>query len=207
MRLPAKFSRKLTPKYIGLHRIIQEVTKGTLYKIDLPSSLSARGIHPVFHASLLRPHMPNNDRKFPGQSGEQIIALDKEPEEWAVDCTVTHAGKGRESKFKLLWKSGDYSWEKFKHIRHLEAMDAYLEAQGVHNATQLSWTDPREEIRDEEERDKQDASPLLEVNHIAIRELGAHICAGKDKRTIRKYRPRLGEGTHAVTTLTRGATD
>ncbi|QRV84575.1 Gag-Pol polyprotein/retrotransposon [Ceratobasidium sp. AG-Ba] len=88
---------------------------------------------------------------FPGRSGEQIIALDKEPKEWAVDKILTHAGKGRDAEFQILWKSGDKSWESFERIRHLEAMDAYLEAQGVSDATELVWTDPLEEDKSEEE--------------------------------------------------------
>ncbi|KAG8720806.1 hypothetical protein FRC09_008934 [Ceratobasidium sp. 395] len=187
MRLPPRFSRKLTPKFIGPHRIVQEVTKGTTYKVDLPSALSARGIHPVFHASLLRPHIPNDDRKFPGRSEEQIIVLDKEPEEWAVDRILTHAGKGRDAEFKLLWKSGDYSWEKHEHIRHLEAMDTYLEAQGVEDAAQLPWTDHREEIAsDGEEQVKGEGEPLLEANRIEVREITAHICTPRDNERVLK---------------------
>ncbi|KAG8683540.1 hypothetical protein FRC09_016019, partial [Ceratobasidium sp. 395] len=199
MRLPVKFLRKLTPKFIGPHHIVQKVTRGTTYKIDLPGSLSARGIHPVFHVSLLRPHLPNNDQKFPGRSGEQIIALDKEPEEWAVDHIVTHAGKGRESEFKLLWKSGNYSWENFERIWHLEAMDAYLEAQGVDDATQLPWTDPREKITQEgEEQGEEVDTPLLEANRLGIHKLGAHICESDDKETALKDRQRLGERSYPI---------
>ncbi|QRV96227.1 Transposon Ty3-I Gag-Pol polyprotein [Ceratobasidium sp. AG-Ba] len=178
MRLPPRFSRKLTPKYIGPHRIIQVVTEGASYKIELPRELSARGISPVFHALNLRIHVPNDDRKFPGRSGEQIIALDKEPKEWAVDKILTHAGKGRDAEFQILWKSGDKSWESFERIRHLEAMDAYLEAQGVSDATELVWTDPLEEDESEEEGQleigEKGELATLELSSIEIDETNAH---------------------------------
>ncbi|QRV81672.1 Transposon Ty3-I Gag-Pol polyprotein [Ceratobasidium sp. AG-Ba] len=178
MRLPPRFSRKLTPKYIGPHKIIQEITAGTTYKMELPKELSARGITPVFHASYLRIHVPNNDRKFPGRSAEQIIALDKEPKEWAVDKILTHAGKGRDAEFQILWKSGDKSWESFERIRHLEAMDAYLDAHGVDDATELKWTDPLEEDESDEERQlnegEKEELAALGVNAIEINEMKTH---------------------------------
>ncbi|QRV79630.1 Transposon Ty3-I Gag-Pol polyprotein [Ceratobasidium sp. AG-Ba] len=190
MRLPARFSRKLTPKYIGPHRIVQEITEGTTYKVELPKELGARGINPVFHASLLRIHVPNDDRKFPGRSAEQIVALDKEPKEWAVDKIITHAGKGRDAEFQILWKSGDRSWESFERIRHLEAMDAYLEAQGVSDATELRWTDPLEEdLSDEEQEVEQEAkgkSPDIEMNRIEIYEINAHL--GSPMRAAGPYK-------------------
>ncbi|QRV92243.1 Transposon Ty3-I Gag-Pol polyprotein [Ceratobasidium sp. AG-Ba] len=195
MRLPAKFSRKLTPKYIGPHRIIQEVTEGTTYKIELPTELKARGIHPVFHVSLLRIHVPNNDQKFPGRSGEQIVSLEKEPKEWAVDRIVTHAGKGRDAEFKLLWKSGDYSWESYERIRHLEAMNAYLKAQGVDEASQLTWTDPMEgpESDEGEEYDGKIDEGSVEVNSTKIDELGPHICYPGDALGVYKAREKFSE--------------
>ncbi|KAI9568227.1 hypothetical protein HD554DRAFT_1990657, partial [Boletus coccyginus] len=36
------------------------------YRLDLPDRMRQWGIHPVFHASLLHIHIPNNDRLFPG---------------------------------------------------------------------------------------------------------------------------------------------
>ena len=58
--LPKGLARKLAPKYIGPFLIIEEVTPGLTFKLDLPSDLKQRGIHPVFHSSLLRIHNANN---------------------------------------------------------------------------------------------------------------------------------------------------
>ncbi|KZV91302.1 hypothetical protein EXIGLDRAFT_593158, partial [Exidia glandulosa HHB12029] len=52
------------------------------FKIDLPSELKARGVHPMFHASLLRIHVPNDDRRFPGRTAAQVLKLDEPGDEW-----------------------------------------------------------------------------------------------------------------------------
>ena len=65
LSLPKARSRKLFPKYIGPFRINHDFGNST-YHLDLTSDLKQRGIHPSFHASLLRVHHPNDDRRFPG---------------------------------------------------------------------------------------------------------------------------------------------
>ena len=61
-------ARKFAPKFVGPYRIIQEIVPHTMYKIALPPDLLRRGIHPIFHASLLRIHIPNDDRRFPARA-------------------------------------------------------------------------------------------------------------------------------------------
>ncbi|KAE9393522.1 hypothetical protein BT96DRAFT_829148 [Gymnopus androsaceus JB14] len=36
------------------------------FRMDIPSRLEQRGLHDAFRASLLRIHIPNDDRLFPG---------------------------------------------------------------------------------------------------------------------------------------------
>ena len=62
---PKGLARKLIPKFIGPYRILKDF-KNQSFLIDLPSHLKQRGIHNVFHAALLRIHVPNDDRLFPG---------------------------------------------------------------------------------------------------------------------------------------------
>jgi hypothetical protein len=62
---PKGYARKLVPKYIGPYKILEDF-KNESYRIDLPRHLKHRGIHDSFHASLLRIHLPNDDRLFPG---------------------------------------------------------------------------------------------------------------------------------------------
>ncbi len=53
-------ARKMIPKYMGPYPIAEDFGNG-FFRLELPSNLKSRGIHDVFHASLLRIHVPNND--------------------------------------------------------------------------------------------------------------------------------------------------
>ncbi|KAF9470910.1 hypothetical protein BDN70DRAFT_769165, partial [Pholiota conissans] len=97
------------------------------YRIQLPRSLKQRGVHDVFHASLLRIHIPNDDRLFPGREFSQLnTGIDAEPE-WAVDKFLGHSGRGSDARFKVLWKSGDITWLPYSKVSHLRALEEYLE--------------------------------------------------------------------------------
>jgi hypothetical protein len=83
--LPKGRACKLAPKYIGPYLITQELEPGATYALNLPSELKRRGLHNAFHTSLLKIHMPNDDRCFPGQQMSQITGLGEDPTEWEVD--------------------------------------------------------------------------------------------------------------------------
>ena len=51
-------AQNLIPKYIGPYKIIQDYYNQS-YKLELPMHLKRRGMHDVFHSSLLIIHMPN----------------------------------------------------------------------------------------------------------------------------------------------------
>jgi hypothetical protein len=67
LRIPKGRACKLIPKFIGPFRIAKVITEGSTYRLDLSAELRSRGVHDAFHASLLRPHWPNDDRRFPGR--------------------------------------------------------------------------------------------------------------------------------------------
>ncbi|CDO74640.1 hypothetical protein BN946_scf184822.g3 [Trametes cinnabarina] len=128
--LPKGYAQKLAPKFIGPYRILRDF-KNNSYRIKLPPTLKRRGIHDVFHASLLRVHEPNDDRLFPGRLDTQVFELEDKENEWAIDKIISHRGSGKQAMFEALWKSGDRTWVPFSAISHLQAMNAYLEAAGV----------------------------------------------------------------------------
>ncbi|KAL7280814.1 LOW QUALITY PROTEIN: hypothetical protein ACG7TL_005758 [Trametes sanguinea] len=128
--LPKGLARKLAPKYIGPYRILRDFKNGS-FRIDLPGSLKRRGVHDVFHASLLRVHEPNDDRLFPGRLDSQIFDLEDSENEWAIDRIIAHRGAGQAAVFEVLWKSGDRTWVQYGTIAHLVALQSYLEAQGL----------------------------------------------------------------------------
>jgi len=62
---PKGLAQKLILKFIGPYRILKDF-KNQSFLIDLPSHLKQWGIHNVFHAALLRIHVPNDDQLFLG---------------------------------------------------------------------------------------------------------------------------------------------
>ena len=129
-------ARKLIPKYIGPYKIIQDFNNQS-YKLELPMHLKKRGVHDVFHSSLLRIHMPNDDRLFPGRMDVQLGVSPEADDEWAVDVIRTHAGAGEDAVFEILWKSGDVTWMPYFQIKELQALEVYLELLGVDEISKL----------------------------------------------------------------------
>ncbi|KAG2756544.1 hypothetical protein P692DRAFT_201671073, partial [Suillus brevipes Sb2] len=76
------------------------------FLLDLPASLKQRGIHPAFHAHLLRLHVPNDDRRFPGRQIEQVSDLGR-LEEWSVSRITDHHGQGANALFEVEYSTGD----------------------------------------------------------------------------------------------------
>jgi hypothetical protein len=62
---------KLIPKYIGPYRLLKDCGN-YLFLVDIPEQLKQRGMHPIFHLSLMRIHHPNDNRLFPGCLDNQI---------------------------------------------------------------------------------------------------------------------------------------
>ncbi|EPQ50010.1 hypothetical protein GLOTRDRAFT_27386, partial [Gloeophyllum trabeum ATCC 11539] len=80
------------------------------YQLELPPSLKARGIHNVFHSSLLRIYEPNDDRLFPGRTDEHVLITDDQATRdlgWEINRVLCHKGKGRQAAFQVEWKTGE----------------------------------------------------------------------------------------------------
>ena len=142
--MPKGRARKLAPKYLGPFPITKVIKEGATYQLGLSDELVKRGVNRAFHASLLRPHVPNDDRHFPGRLPIQIPGFGEKPEEWIVDRIVTHHGKGMGSEFLIRWKAGDRTWASYREVAHLNALDRYCELMGVKSVSELSsnYEDP-----------------------------------------------------------------
>lgn len=89
------------------------------------------GVHDVFHASLLREHIPNDDQLFPGQMDTQVWNTPDTEGKWAVERLLLHSGSGANSLFEVKWASGDITWLPYYQITHLQALSKYLDLVGV----------------------------------------------------------------------------
>ncbi|XP_020254662.1 uncharacterized protein LOC109831690 [Asparagus officinalis] len=69
--------RNLSPRYIGLFWIVERI-RAVLYQLDLPTSMSS--MHDVFHVSMLKKHLRDE---------EQQLVLDAPEIEIHDDLTTT----------------------------------------------------------------------------------------------------------------------
>ena len=145
------------------------------YQLGLSDELIKRGVNQAFHVSLLRPHVPNDDRRFPGRLPIQIPGFGEKPKEWIVERIVTHHGKGMGSEFQILWKAGDTTWAPYKEVVHLNALDCYCELMGVKDASELLSNYVNENSDNEENdiikvhtcivrRDKRDGLAMVDLS-------------------------------------------
>ena len=136
MSLPKGHTRKLAPKFIGPYEIISDYGNN-LYKLDLPTCLKQRGIHPIFHASLLRIHVPNDNRLFPGRQETQVTDFVEGDHEWQVDQILLHVGSSPTATLEVKWTSGDITWLPSEQLPHLSAMKEYLDLLEIKDITDL----------------------------------------------------------------------
>ena len=76
-------------------------------RISISSSMKQRGVHDVFHGSLLRIHVPNDDRLFPGRLETQLMDRENNERDWAADKFISHSGSANNAIFEVFWKAGD----------------------------------------------------------------------------------------------------
>lgn len=137
IKFPKGLARKLIPKFIGPYKILEDFGNES-FKIDLLKHLKQRGVHDSFHASLLRIHVPNDDRLFPGQLDTQLGNADGTEGEWAVDHIMEHAGSKMDAIFEIQWKMGDVTWLPYYQASHLTALQQYFDVLSIKNVSQLA---------------------------------------------------------------------
>ena len=138
LNLPEGRARKLCPKFVGSYKVKRSWPMTSTYELDLPAALQERRINPVFHVSLLRAYHVSNDAMFPNRAHPEPYdfgAPDKH--EWFVDKLLGHRWKGKHLEFEVQWSLGDTTWETFDTCKELEALDRYLEIQGVRHPVEL----------------------------------------------------------------------
>ncbi|GAW07457.1 gag-pol polyprotein [Lentinula edodes] len=93
-------ARKLIPKYIGPFKITKDFGNHS-FRVSLPNHFIQRGVHPVFHSSLLRIHVPNDDRRFPGRHDTQLHESPVAQPQWRIEKILSHTGSQRHAIFQL----------------------------------------------------------------------------------------------------------
>ena len=91
LTLPKGRAKKLQPKYIGLYKVVEAHTVTSTVKLELLPELTTRRVHPTFHMSLLRAHVPNSNERFPRRDMATCYDFGTTDEpEWFIDEILAH---------------------------------------------------------------------------------------------------------------------
>jgi hypothetical protein len=138
LNLPKGRAKKLLPKFIGPYPIDKAKPETSTYQLRLPPELVNRRIHSNFHVSKLRPHIGNDDERFPHREVMTYYDFGEDPQtEWMVDAIVGHRWNRNQVQFHVRWSLGDTTWETSARCNELQALDNYLELHGVKEPAEL----------------------------------------------------------------------
>lgn len=128
LNLPKGRARKLLPRWIGPYRIVKADPAVSNYTLELPAELKSRGIHPTFHASVLKPFEPNDEAVFPNRDVTYFYDFGgRDDSEWDVDEIIGHSWEGANKiMFNVRWAAGDTTMESYATCKDLVALDNYL---------------------------------------------------------------------------------
>ncbi|EIW74683.1 hypothetical protein CONPUDRAFT_30657, partial [Coniophora puteana RWD-64-598 SS2] len=98
------------------------------YTLDVPEDSH---IHPTFHVSQLKMHIPNDDALFPGRSRAEPepIITESGSQEWFIDKILDRRKCGRGWQYKVRWKDEDARadrWLPGSEVEDCEALDHFL---------------------------------------------------------------------------------
>jgi hypothetical protein len=102
-------SLKLGHRWLGPFPVALKISQSA-YKLTLP--LSMKGIHPVFHVSLLRKHAPDTIEARRTPKAEPVQVEGKE--EWEVEAILDCRATRRQKEYLVCWKNfgpEENSWE------------------------------------------------------------------------------------------------
>ena len=130
---PRAGPRNYCPSSLGLYKVVETHTAALTVTLDLPPELTARWVHPTFHVSLLRAHIPNDDVRFPCHDMKSYydFGAADEPEWFVNEILAHHWVDSMGLELQVRWTLGDVTWEPLASCKELVALDEYLELSGV----------------------------------------------------------------------------
>ena len=139
LALPKGRAWKLVPKFIGPYKILEAHNQASMVTLKLPPELTSRRITPTFHTSLVRPFVPNDEVQFPKWEAKSFYDFgNDDDQEWLVEEIIAHRWEGNKNlSLQVRWTLRDVTWEPYNICKDLEALDRYLELQGVSRVCNL----------------------------------------------------------------------
>ena len=133
LALPKGRAKKLLPKFIGPYKVVEAHTTTSMVTLELRPELTAWRVHPTFHMSLLRAHVPNDDARFLHQDMKAYYNFGAADEpEWFIDEILAHFWVDPMGlELQVRWTLGNMMWEPLASCKELAALDKYLELHGV----------------------------------------------------------------------------
>ena len=100
--------------------------------IKLPPKLKDRRISPTFHTNLVRPYFKNNNILFPKREAKLYYNFgNNDEQEWFINKILAHKWTNNNLELQVEGTLGDITWEPIYSCKKLEALDTYLELNGV----------------------------------------------------------------------------
>ena len=91
LALPKRRAKKLLPKYIGPYKVLEACSDMSTITLKLPPELESQHVHPTFHESLIKAHIPNNDGWFPHHNMKSYYDFGSTNEpEWFINEILAH---------------------------------------------------------------------------------------------------------------------
>jgi len=122
LALPKGRAKKLLPKFIGPYKVVEVHTPASTVTLELPPELTTWWVHPMFHMSLIRAHVPNDDRRLPRRDTKLYYDFRATDEpEWFVNEILAHRWVGQENlEFQVCWTLGDGCGSPLPSVRNLK---------------------------------------------------------------------------------------
>jgi len=132
-------SRKYTPPYVGPFRVLSYDKTTSTYKLDLPERYTNRRISTTFHASQIKPYVPNNENLFPNRLTNPVPTFPLEQMILSVD---RHFWKNEQLYYICKFdKDGTGTFradsEEMANPECQRHIDIYLDRKSVKDAAQL----------------------------------------------------------------------
>jgi hypothetical protein len=125
IRLKTPGTNKLMPKWVGPFEVLEKLGK-VAYKLQLPANIK---IHPVFHVSLLKPHMSDGRVQPPPPAIETDDGLFFEVEA-VLDHRDRKYGRKKRREYLIKWSGYDplhNTWEPAENLKDVSIAEYWAD--------------------------------------------------------------------------------